>query len=816
LECCDLSQLWILEMAARSKAPQNSQSGESSPHSKWQINVFGVRHLSPMGAWQLRSFLNEVQPDIVLIEGLSDANELIPDMTRKATRPPIAILAYTDSLPVRTLVYPLATYSPEYQAIVWAKENDAEVEFIDLASEHFLGLQDLELELIEKARREAAERAQEPAEEEATPADEPPQPMSAVPEPRRSLYERCAELAGESDYETYWERHYEHNASPDSYRRASLEFGRALRELEEDAPRWRAENLVREAFMRRRIEEAIRSGHKPEKIVAIVGAFHAPVISGEFPAMTDGELASLRKRSSKLTLMPYSYFKLSSQSGYGAGNRAPAYFELLWQALDQDHFPDLPARYLSLVARNLREAGTHRSTAEVIDGVRLARTLSAMKNGLAPTLADLRDSAVTLLGHGELGNIQEALARVDVGTSIGELPKGVSQTSIQEDFERELARLKLEKYRTAVKQELKLDLRENRQARTTEAAFLDLARSSFFHRLRVLAIGFAQPVATRQQSANWAEQWNLQWTPESEIALVEAVLLGETVELATAYKFKTELDKCQSIAAAADMVKDACQCGLMASMELARRRLQELAATSGEFAAVAHAAWQLAQVARYGDVRKFDPAPLLPLVEELFVQGSLAVFAAASCDNQAAKGLLVAIDELNRTGLEFAERVDEPLWIGQLQKLADADDRNSILSGYACAVLLERGLIASDALAREVSRRISPGVPADLGAGWFEGLAQRNRYALLARQALWEQLADYIASLDEDQFRRALVFLRRAFGSFSPQEKRHIAENLGQCWGLAADSASELMEQPLTEKEEEKLQELNEFDFGDI
>src|SRR5262245_51345271 len=172
-----------------------------------------------MGAWQLRAYLNEVCPEVVLIEGLNDASDLIPDMTRRETRPPIAILAYTDSLPVRTLVYPLATYSPEYQAIRWAKENGAVAEFIDLASEHFLGLQDLEIELIERARREAAERAKEPGD---APAEASP-PTSAVPEPRRSLYHRCAELAGEAEYETYWERHYEHNASADSYRRASFE-----------------------------------------------------------------------------------------------------------------------------------------------------------------------------------------------------------------------------------------------------------------------------------------------------------------------------------------------------------------------------------------------------------------------------------------------------------------------------------------------------------------------------------------------------------------------------------------------------------------
>lgn len=780
----------------------------------WRINVFGVRHLSPMAAWQLRDYLNQIRPEIVLIEGLNDATELIPDMTRKETRPPIAILAYTDALPVRTLVYPLATYSPEYQAIKWARQNNVPVQFIDLSSEHFLALQDIEFELLERARQEVIERAKDPSRE---PVEDPsPDPMAAtVPEPPRSIYERCAERAGESDYDTYWERHFEHNASPDSYRLASYELGLALRD-EDDAPRWRAENLVREAFMRRRIEEVIASGRRPEKIVAVVGAFHASVLTGEHPAMTDDELASLRKRSSKLTLMPYSYFKLSSQSGYGAGNHAPAYFELLWEGLEQGTFPDLPTKYMSLVARHLREAGTHRSTAEVIDGVRLARTLSAMKNGLAPTLIDLRDAAKTLLGQGELVTVKDALARVDVGTAIGELPKGVSQTSIQEDFERELVRLRLEKYKTTVKQELVLDLRENRHAKTEEAAFLDLARSSFFHRLRVLAVEFVEFVPTREQSTTWKERWNLRWSPESEISLVEAVLLGETVEMATAYKFKTQLEKCASIDDAAAMVRDACQCGLMKSMELARARLQELAAGSSDFTPIAHAAWQLGLVARYGDVRKFDPAPLLPLVDELFVQGSLSLYASASCDNEAAKKMLSAIDALNRTGLEFHDRVDEELWIAQLNRLSDADDRNPLLSGYACAILLERGLMANEELASEVSRRISPGVPADLGAGWFEGLSKRNRYALLARQTLWEQLASYIVSLDDEQFKRALVFLRRAFGGFSATEKRHIAENLGHYWGLNTDQAAEMIEKPLDAEEEKKLDELNEFDFGDL
>ena len=769
------------------------------------VHVFGVRHLSPGGAWHLRATLDTIRPKVVLIEGLSDADSLIPDLTRSATKPPVAILAYTDSVPVRTLVYPMATYSPEYQALVWAKENKARVEFIDLPSDIFLGLQDVEIERMAKERDRAAQEQT---------ADQPQSPAWR-PEPERSVYERIAEQSGEADYDTYWERRFEHNLSPGSYKATAYAHGTALRD-EPDPPVWRAENLVREAFMRRRIREVLDDGVKPEQVVTIVGAFHAPVLGPDLPAMTDDELARLRRRSSKLTLMPYSYFKLSSQSGYGAGNHAPAYFELVWEQMNAGGLDELPHHYLSEVVRHLRGAGTHRSTAEVIEGVRLARTLAALHDGTAPTLSDLQDAAVTLVGHGEKSTVAEALQHVNVGTAIGELPKGVVRTSIQEDFDRLMARLKLEKYKKTVAEELELDLRENRHVKTADAAFLDLNRSTFFHRLRVLGVEFAKPLSTRQQGATWAERWKVQWDPECEIALVEAVLLGETVELATGFKFKQLLEAATGIDQAADIVKDACQCGLAKSMDLARARLQELSAVSSDLKAIAHAAAQLSLVSRYGDVRKFDPSPLLPLIDELFVQGALALHAAAACDNAAAKDLVVSIDELNRVSLEHHERVEGELWVEKLRKLSDADDRNPLLSGYACAVLLERGLMATDDLAREVSRRLSPGIPADLGAGWFEGLSKRNRAALLARQPLWVELSGYVQSLDDVQFKRAIVFLRRAFGGFAPHQKRQICENLAEHWGVNADAAKEALSAPLTEAEEQKLSELSEFNFDDV
>ena len=156
--------------------------------------------------------------------------------------------------------------------------------------------------------------------------------------------------------------------------------------------------------------------------------------------------------------MPYSYYRLSSRSGYGAGNRAPAYFELLWDALNGGGVKDAAYLYLTRLAAAHRKAGNLVSSAEVIEAVRLADTLASLRGSGYPTLSDLRDASVTTMGHGSFSELALAAADTEIGKKIGFLPEGVARTSVQEDFYRQLKELRLEKFRTAELQRLDLDL----------------------------------------------------------------------------------------------------------------------------------------------------------------------------------------------------------------------------------------------------------------------------------------------------------------------------------------------------------------------
>lgn len=784
-------------------------------------NIFGVRHLSPSAAYHLNRYLDELKPRYILMKGPADAVEMMRSMADKRIKPPVALMAYTSELPVETVLYPFAEYSPEYQAIRWAVEHKAELRLIDLPAKITLKLrQQHALEKMRVARK---------ASEEAVP-DEPDSSDSRIPteaatrkeqvyyDYHNGLYHRLAVQFDEADYESYWERHFEHNLNKGSFQEGlslqSEQIRRLVVDEEYEAVPWDfSYNLIREAHMRREIQRALAEGIPPEKIVIIVGAYHVSGLQGDLPPMSDEEFKALPTVETRMTLMPYSYHRLSSRTGYGAGNKAPFYFDLMWRCMQDREMDQLAAVYLSRVGAELRKAGNNASSASVIEGVRLANSLSALHSGSQPVLKDLHDAVITCLGNGELSPVAVALNMVDIGTAIGSVPEGLSQTPVQDDMARELKRLKLINYKSVVAQEISLDLRENRSVKTEEAAFIDLNRSTFFHRLKLLGIKFAAPLPIAQAGATWSEKWSLQWTPEIEIEIVESNLKGESIELAAAFVLKERLDECTSIWDAAALIKTACECNLIANFTNALSVLQQLAVDAGSFKETAGAARELSLLIQYGDIRRFDLQPLVPLLQQLFLRSTLLLLEASSCDNKAAAELTKSINLMDLISQEQYDLVDDALWTSELKKVAMHDDRNPILSGVAFSILLERNIVSDDDCSKEVSRRLSPGVPADIGAGWFEGLSGRNRYALLSRIALWKELDNYVRGLTEEEFFRSVVFLRRAFGSFEPNHKNSIAELLGDIWGTGAEATAETLLDELTETETQKLDELNDFDF---
>ncbi len=100
------------------------------------VSILGVRHHGPGSARAVRAELARLRPDVILIEGPPEADALVslaPDL-----EPPVALLAHVPGTSAGAAFWPFATFSPEWQAILYGVTAGIPVRFCDLPAAHTL------------------------------------------------------------------------------------------------------------------------------------------------------------------------------------------------------------------------------------------------------------------------------------------------------------------------------------------------------------------------------------------------------------------------------------------------------------------------------------------------------------------------------------------------------------------------------------------------------------------------------------------------------------------------------------------------------
>lgn len=101
--------------------------------------LFGIRHHGPGSARSLLRALEQLVPDCIVIEGPPEAEDLL-SLLGDDMRPPVALLGYIPKQPSKAIYFPFAEFSPEWQALRYAKRQNIPVRFMDLPWEHELAL----------------------------------------------------------------------------------------------------------------------------------------------------------------------------------------------------------------------------------------------------------------------------------------------------------------------------------------------------------------------------------------------------------------------------------------------------------------------------------------------------------------------------------------------------------------------------------------------------------------------------------------------------------------------------------------------------
>lgn len=713
--------------------------------------LLGVRHHGPGSARAVRAALDAYGPRVLLVEGPPEADGVVALAAEEGMRPPVALLAHVLDEPGKAAFWPLAEFSPEWVAIRWALERGIPVRFIDLPAAHSLALGD------------------------------EPEPLSGDadggPELRLDPLAVLADTAGYDDPERWWEDVVEHRAAAgpgtDPYApfAALGEAMTALREAHGHGGHRR--DLVREAHMRLRLREARRefAEYGAQAVAVVCGAWHVPALAEPATVAADRQLLKgLPKAKVEVTWVPWTHRRLGRRSGYGAGIDSPGWYGHLFAV------PDRPLeRWMTRVAGLLREEDYSVSPAHVIEAVRMAETLAAVRGRPLAGLAETVDAIRAVLCEGSDVPLALIRDRLVIGDDMGEVPDDAPAVPLQRDLARQQRTLRLKP--EARERELELDLRRD----------MDADRSRLLHRLRLLGVHWGDPVRSRTASTGtFRESWRLRWEPELSVRMAEAGVWGTTVLAAATAKAESAAVGTTALAEVTTLAEHCLLAELPEALPTVMRALADRAALDADVGHLAQALPPLVRSVRYGDVRGTDTAALAEVaagLAERVCVGLPPACAGLDADGAAQmRGHLdtahQAVGLLAQTRAQQQPESDELLsrWRGVLRSLAGRDRTAGVVRGRCTRLLLDDGQLAEGETARLMGLALSPGTAPAEAAAWIEGFLAGGGMLLVHDPRLLSLVDGWLARVPGDAFTDVLPLLRRTFAAYEPGVRRTVGE----------------------------------------
>ncbi len=732
-------------------------------------HLLGIRHHGPGSAKAVLSALEATPPDCLLVEapadGIADFGLRIADCPdpQSAIRnpksqivPPVAMLIYDPKDLSRASYLPFAEFSPEWQAIGWAQQRGIPVRYMDLGMDANFALDEAErqnpqaaLEFLEKMTPE----------ERAFRSD----PMAYL-----------AQLAGYSDSERWWEVMFESAGNGAEIFAAIAKMMTALREGTDESPR----TLLREAHMRQAMRQAMKDGF--QNIAVVCGAWHVPALEGfeKIKASHDAALLKgIKKIKTTATWIPWSYDRLTFQSGYRAGIVSPAWYELIFSDLPPRGGKNAATHWMVQVAMLLRKEDLDASSANVIEAIRLAETLATMRRLALPGIDELREAAVTTICEGDLEKLQLIENKLITGKKVGSVPDDIPAVPLQKDIEQAVKSARLTKYwentdeewlgATAASPQGGIDLRE-------ESGRL---KSHLLHRLNLLGIPWGRPMElNRHQSAGgFKEFWKLKWAPEFAIRIIEKGAWGNTVEEACVNFLTKKTEETTALPALTLLVKQTLNADLPAAFDLLLRKLENLAALTTDVYHLMEALPPLAQIVRYGNTRGTDVRAVELVVQHLVPRICIALPAAVlNLDEDASKEAFDKLMGVNRALGLLNDPAFFSQWFDCIAHISDNLRVNGILTGACTRVLFDKKIRTEAETAIRMEYSLSPATPPLEAAQWLEGFLQGSGLLLLHNNSLWNLLDAWVDGLNEYIFRDTLPLLRRTFSRFSAPERERM------------------------------------------
>lgn len=723
--------------------------------------LFPVRHHSPVCSYQLIRTMELYRPEIVLIEGPSDACELISVLTDEETKLPAAIYYFyrdkkklvSEDAEDYKCYYPFLYSSPEYNALVTAKRLDIEARFIDLPYSEIM---------INTAEQSGLRRG-----DKQNYADD-----SKLA--RGELYRALCDKTSVRSFEEFWEKYFEISGlalSPGDFLRQMHTYCCLARVNSDPAESELDGTNIRERFMASQILEEMKT-HK--RVLVVTGGFHS---SGLLRLIKSGNVAP-----PKLHKIPaeqrgaypaaYSYEAADALHGYASGMDYPFFYDCVFRQLSENGSPggaydNTAIDFLVKTAKECAKKELPAAMPDVTAALSMMKGLAALRGVGECGIYELFDGVTSAFIKGEK-TISSALpldilTRLAVGSGIGHIGDRFHIPPIIADFEEQCEAFRLKSSTSAV-QYVECGL-------FTSARGLALSR--FLHRCQYLGTGFCKVVKGAELRENRdrsrvREEWSYRRKPSVDAALIDHIADGFTVEEAcrnVAHKVLNTERLCSRAA------RTAVDCFVMGiGIEDEKKLLTDIVTADGDFFSVGEGMRFFEMLCRLRELYGYEDESAEMLVGLCFSKLISSLPSMAGLPSERADACIRIMKHmLELTDTLLRDRADE--LETALRLLISAPDKQPAVYGAAIGLMCRFDSSMRSA-AEQALRGYLCGSPEIIrkGAEYLKGLFSSARDIMFGENDFLRMTDELIVSMDHDDFIEVLPQLRLAFGYFTPQE----------------------------------------------
>jgi hypothetical protein len=424
------------------------------------------------------------------------------------------------------------------------------------------------------------------------------------------------------------------------------------------------------------------------------------------------------------------------------------------------------------------------SLADTIEAYRLAVTLATIRGKHAPGLDEIREATIATMCRGDSSHVDSFLWPSVIGKTVGKVGARIGKNSLQTEFWREVEAKGLP--RSDDPEDFTLKLGDPVQAQT----------SVFLHRLRIGEISYASyggSQAIMQRGApvdeevggvaalsRVREHWTAQWTPSTDVALVERIIYGDTLLQVAERRLGEALAAATGAASAANVLMEAVVAGAPQVLPEALAATERLAATDEDVLSLARATRALSGLVSFGTSRASisgAESVIADLADKTFTRAVLRIEGASIGDDEAVVPARNAIRILHEIAVSQS-RFDTSLWFTTASELVASDRIHAACAGMLAGLLYLAERLDESAITTIVAFRLSNTVDPGAAAAFLEGFLSVNALVLVKNRAIVAALDVFLQSVEAERFRDVLPVLRRAFSGLGATERRYLLENL--------------------------------------